>query len=144
MGSHHSTAPGPNLNPGKPSSRSLRRNPARLRHTGTEPSSPQSAPKPITSDHVSSMPFFDKRNPSRFFAVLKGVSARVDEEAGVTKQQVAGSPGYLTSRKKRRPVSVRDAPEAKKGRVDVFGGKARHHDRTKGKLELRTLTKMGP
>jgi len=125
MGSHHSTVPGPNLNPGEPSSRSLRRNPARLHHTGTEPSSPQSAPKPITS---SSMPFFDKRNPSRFFAVLKGVSARVDEKAGVTKQQVAGSPDYLTSRKKRRPASVRDAPEAKKGRVDVFGGKARHHD----------------
>jgi len=127
MGSHDNTAPGPNLNPGEPSSRSLRRNPARLRHTGTEPSSPQSAPKPITSDHVSSMPFFDKRNPSRFFAVLKGVSARVDEKAGVTKQ-VAGSPDYLASRKKRRPVSVRDAPEAKKGRVDVFGEKARHQD----------------
>ena len=131
MGSHNSTTSRPNLDTGEPSSKSLRRNSARLRYTGTGPSSPQSAAKPITSDQVSSMPFFDKRNPSRFFAVLKGVSARVDEKAGVTKQQITESPDYLINArfyKKRRPISHGDAPEAKLGRVDVYRGKARHHD----------------
>ena len=86
------------------------------------------------------MPFLDEANPSQFFDILKGVSARLDESAGVSKKD-AFSPlrSMKTSktRKRARPASLGSTSDAKRGRVGSLkateGDSSRITEKGKGK-----------
>lgn len=72
------------------------------------------ASKPTTS----TIPFFDKENPARFLAILKGVSARVDKNAEMRADDVAGPACSVAKIKRKRPqmTSVGHSPVAKRVR----------------------------
>lgn len=62
--------------------------------------------KSTTSELNPSIPFFDEKNPARFLALLKGVSARVDENAGVRNHDLTGPSGVINDfakLKRKRP-----------------------------------------
>ena len=94
-----------------------------------------STSKPTTSYHNSSIPFFDKENPSRFLAILKGVSARVDENAGMGSNDVArpsrsGPDDGIAKFKRKRPqiTSVGHSPVAKRVRPGSSGNRETGED----------------
>ncbi|KDR70170.1 hypothetical protein GALMADRAFT_271603 [Galerina marginata CBS 339.88] len=119
---------------------------ARISETKSRPTSLSSSSPNVASP----LPFFDKTNPSQFLDILKGVSARVDENAGVRPRKSAGNiagptrPIKTNGKKRSRGVSLGGSPDmsgvaaavgrAKKGRVDTLRGmEAKPDIKDKGK-----------
>lgn len=81
--------------------------------------SPQSLFESTSSDFGLSLPFFDKKNPTRFLDIVKGVSARVNENAGVGRKDGPGSAEMTRKFGKKRPrtASFGSLSEPKRGRL---------------------------
>jgi len=104
------------------------RRPLSRTHTSEENIGPRSDPaKSSASDCTSPIPFFDKANPARFLALLKGVSARVDENAGLRNYDISGPSGPtdgIAKVKRKRPqmTSIGRSLAAKRIRPNTSGG----------------------
>lgn len=104
------------------------RRPLSRTRTPEENIEPRSDPtKSSASDRTSPIPFFDKENPARFLALLKGVSARVDENAGLRNYDISGPSGPtdgIAKLKRKRPqiTSVGRALVAKRIRPNISRG----------------------
>ena len=81
--------------------------------------SPQSLSESTSPDFGLSLPFFDKKNPTRFLDIVKGVSARVDENAGVGRKDGPRSAEMTRKFGKKRPrtASFGNLSEPKRGRL---------------------------
>lgn len=113
-----STAPSPQSG-NAASSKNFRRPLSRARTSEgiLEPLS--NSPKSKPNQNSPTIPFFDKENPARFLALLKGVSKRVDENAGVRRYDLARPSAPIhdianLKRKRPQPTRVGSSSDAKR------------------------------
>jgi hypothetical protein len=129
LSSHHDTASSSLL--------SSHSRPSSSKPSSFSRSHPRTRPSEAAPDITNlPIPFFNKTNPMQFLDIMKGVSARLDENAGVRprKEHNLGAAPSSSSRSKKRTRGLSFG-----GKSELQAGKATCGIRKKGRVdELRT------